>query len=114
MESIFAPAYYTIAATSANDCDEGLLDPQPGGECVWSTDSLSNNFDRDVEKGILNKRACVLQEQALSRRIIHFTAGHTYWECGSVIRSECFVDLYRLVLFAWRYEAFLIIQVRHL
>jgi hypothetical protein len=55
----------------------------------------AKNFDRDLEEGELNQRAWVLQERALSPRTIHFTAGQTYWECGSVIRCESLVQMIR-------------------
>jgi hypothetical protein len=37
---------------------------------------------------VLNRRGWVLQERALSRRIIHFTATQTYWECGKGVHCE--------------------------
>jgi hypothetical protein len=35
-----------------------------------------------------NKRAWVLQERLLSRRIIHLAASRTYWECRQKYESE--------------------------
>jgi hypothetical protein len=58
---------------------------------IYATTS-SENFGQDVEEGILNSRAWVYQERALSRRTIHFAKSQTYWECGSIIRSECLND----------------------
>lgn len=94
MESVFASAYCTIAATSAEDSTKGFLNRQSVKKCVHVS-NMDKYFNQDVEKGILNQRAWVFQERALSRRIIHFTSTQTYWECGSVIRAECLVDSFR-------------------
>ncbi|KAF5228995.1 hypothetical protein FAUST_10684 [Fusarium austroamericanum] len=97
MEQVFKNAYLTIAATSAKNSSEGFLlrthqssyaelaVPLQGKIIV---SNLVNNFPRHVLEGPLNKRAWVLQERALSRRIIHFTNTQTYWECGGGVRSE--------------------------
>ncbi|KAK2599937.1 hypothetical protein QQS21_005321 [Conoideocrella luteorostrata] len=98
MEAVFDNAYCTIAATSAKDCTVGFLNTQPTKQqCIKVPTSshgqvficeTTDDFDRDVEDGILNKRAWVLQERALSCRTIHFTDSQTYWECGVGVRCE--------------------------
>jgi hypothetical protein len=100
MEAVFKNAYCTIAATSAKDSTEGFLNrseekgsqyvivPKSSRGKVYVCTSIDEDFDSDVMKGVLNKRAWVLQERALSRRTIHFTEGQTYFECGGGIRSE--------------------------
>ena len=101
METAFQNAYCTIAAASAKDSTKGFLGraivkqhhpyvkiPTASHGTVYIC-SLTDDFERDVERdSVLNKRAWVLQERALSRRTIHFTAGQTYWECGNGIRCE--------------------------
>jgi hypothetical protein len=103
MENIFANAYCTIAATSAENSWDGFLsriwisnaakiedksaDP-PVSIYVSEFGEFGGDFGIDVIRGVLNQRAWVLQERALSPRIIHFTGIQTYWECGSVVRSE--------------------------
>ncbi|KAI9857992.1 MAG: hypothetical protein M1813_007962 [Trichoglossum hirsutum] len=101
MEAVFRGAYCTIAATFTVDSTKGLLRhppvQQPRLQCI-KVDSTSygpvyisaiaDDFHKDVEKGVLNQRAWVLQERALSRRIIHFTATQSYWECGDGVRCE--------------------------
>jgi len=99
MEEVFASAYCTIAATSAKNSNEGFL-PRLVKEFVKLVDNstgtpfsvyaceVGGSFNHDIENGELNKRGWVLQERALSPRTIHFTATHTYWECGSVIRCD--------------------------
>ncbi|KAL7790949.1 heterokaryon incompatibility protein domain-containing protein [Trichoderma ceciliae] len=94
MEGVFALAYCTLAATSAEDSTAGFLDRPSHRKCVGPR-SVDKRFHRDVEEGILNQRAWVLQERALSPRIIHFTKTQTYWECGSVVRAECLVHSFK-------------------
>jgi hypothetical protein len=105
MHSVFANAFCTIAATSAKDSWEGFLVRRAVTQTVKLVDrraeppfhvyacEVGGNFHDDVVNGGLNKRAWVLQERALSRRTIHFTAAQTYWECGSVIRCETLIQM---------------------
>ncbi|KAH7360959.1 heterokaryon incompatibility protein-domain-containing protein [Rhexocercosporidium sp. MPI-PUGE-AT-0058] len=99
MEAVFKNAYYTIAATSARDSTQGFLHPRhrelqymmvpkSSHGKVYVCTSIEEDFDSDVMQGILNKRAWVLQERALSRRTIHFTKNQTYFECGGGVRCE--------------------------
>lgn len=86
IEAVFKNAYYTITATSAKDLNKGFLNRLPLEEkdsqyvtvATFSHSkvyvyTLVNDFDSNVVEGVLNKRAQVLQERALSRRTIHFT-----------------------------------------
>ncbi|EXK25888.1 hypothetical protein FOMG_17502 [Fusarium oxysporum f. sp. melonis 26406] len=99
METVFKNAYCTIAATSAKDSTEGFLNrpvkelnlqyvtvSTPSHGKVYVCRSI-DNFDRDVQNGVLNTRAWVLQVRFLSRRTIHFTEMQTYWECGGGVRN---------------------------
>ncbi|KAH8744538.1 heterokaryon incompatibility protein-domain-containing protein, partial [Diaporthe sp. PMI_573] len=99
MQDVFRGAYCTIAATSAQDSTQGFLarpalEPgkwvcttQAGNPSTFTT-TFMDNFEVDVLGGILNTRAWVLQERALSRRTVHFTDRQTYWECGGGVRCE--------------------------
>lgn len=101
MGDYYSSAYLTIAATSAQASTEGFLTERPNRPYV--TVPLGNghlhlaeaidNFEADVEQGILNSRAWVLQERALSRRTIHFTSTQVYWECGMGVHCETLAQL---------------------
>jgi hypothetical protein len=100
MGDIFSHAYCTLAASSAQNCYETLLVRRPSAiyinllDGVVRLDTNTHKIDVDfgwaVERGHLSERAWIFQERMLSKRTIHFTARHTYWECGSVIRDEMF------------------------
>lgn len=97
MEQYYGSAYCTVAADSAEDSNDGLFQPRRARQCVQLPNTrdptlylceLIDDFDRDVDKGVLNQRAWVFQERALSCRTIHYTNTQTYWECGCKIRCE--------------------------
>lgn len=96
MEDVFSSAYCTIAASSAKSSLTGFLherEPRASATVQTSKGPLYlaeaiDDFQADVEKSVLNTRGWVLQERALSRRIIHFSSNQIYWECGKGIFCE--------------------------
>jgi hypothetical protein len=95
-EQVFASAYCTIAPFSRLGDELGFLRPR-GGRPLDSTFGRGRSLEafrmeadyvKDVEQGPLSSRAWVFQELALSRRVIHFTANQTYWECETIVASE--------------------------
>jgi hypothetical protein len=106
MEQVFSSAYATIAASCANGTEDGFLQPYPERQCVTVETSSGalyylcdaiDDFRLDVDQGELNKRGWVLQERALSRRTIYFTAKQSYWECGGGVRCETLTKMKKYV-----------------
>jgi Heterokaryon incompatibility protein (HET) len=105
MERVFSAAYCTIAADSAADWKQGFLHRERPPQYYRDTKfylttrewiykcSSKDDFEKDVNGSNLNKRAWVLQERVLSRRMLHFTKNHTYFACGDSVRCENFMKL---------------------
>ncbi|KAI9155007.1 chlorogenic acid esterase precursor [Paramyrothecium foliicola] len=49
------------------------------------------DFVNSVDRSVLNSRAWVAQERALSPGIIHFTPEKIWWECKELIANEAYV-----------------------
>lgn len=97
MGIIYRNARFTIAATSAENGEVGLFmeRPQPtvvpvriphlltrqGRPCNVYFGLNCGSFGLTVEKGPLQKRAWVIQERILSRRIIHYGREQIFLEC---------------------------------
>ncbi|KAK1518548.1 serine/threonine protein kinase [Colletotrichum abscissum] len=102
MEHVFSSAYVTIAATAASSSAEGFLRQKakhpfvtlegPDSGFTFVRKSI-DDFHQDVEQAVLNQRGWVLQERALSRRTLHFTASQVYWECGKGVHCETLMKL---------------------
>lgn len=105
MENVFASAYCTIAAASAERSDQGFLHSKNNtNEDIYIQDGPAGKifvcaevacFDEEIEKASLNSRAWVMQERFLSCRTIHFGHRHTYLQCGVGILSEDLTFLFR-------------------
>ncbi|KAI1350966.1 hypothetical protein F5Y01DRAFT_315249 [Xylaria sp. FL0043] len=101
MGDVYSFAYLTVAASSATSSLGGFLERSKHRRCatVATTNGplrlaeAIDNFVEDVEDGVLNTRGWVLQERALSRRIIHFTSTQMYWECGNGVHCETLTQL---------------------
>jgi len=100
MGSIYENAYLTLAASAAKSTEQGLFAPLQHDKIVELPCNPHDPSEgsmyfapeyipfEEVANGSLNKRAWVLQERLLSRRIIHIAATRTYWECRQIYESE--------------------------
>ena len=104
MGMVYGNAEVTIAATGATNCLDGLFfDRHPSWvqPCIveqpWRDKAQRSIVlvDYDVwTDGIdsmsLNKRAWVVQERHLSRRVIHCSKEQLFWECRSDVACEAY------------------------
>ncbi|KAI0556251.1 hypothetical protein F4679DRAFT_578374 [Xylaria curta] len=110
MEDVYSLAHVTLAASSAPSSHDGFLErpdrafavmPNPnakdrdgdGSRSLLYVAEAIDDFQTHVEDAVLNTRAWVLQERALSRRTIHFTSTQVYWECGQGVHCETLAQL---------------------
>ncbi|KAF7558503.1 hypothetical protein G7046_g5651 [Stylonectria norvegica] len=105
MGTIYQNATCTIAATAAINAEQGFLEKT--GSSVFTAEPVTiikkthsttpgfstkklyipvnvPSFYECVSKSALNSRGWVVQERALSTRIIHFTEHGVFWECGTI------------------------------
>jgi hypothetical protein len=104
MWEVYSNSYCTIAATASSDSHGGLFRDRNALSTVpckvqpaWSSEQngqyycvASESWKVEVEDSPLNSRGWVLQERALSPRILHFGNRQLLWECRSLTASEAF------------------------
>jgi len=99
MGKIYSDAFVNISAGNAADAEAGFLKPRNPLQIrscrhptILAIDGVADRQpriicpavprpDRILNKDVLNSRGWILQERALSRRIIHFGPHEVYWEC---------------------------------
>jgi hypothetical protein len=116
----------TIAASRATDSSEGFLDerigqrhqtqicefepwenPEKPGDGkrtvhVHPTSIYDFPFNVIVDKSPLSQRAWVLQEYALSTRVLHWTKHELLWECAEMCAKERFPEGLDRQALGWR------------
>lgn len=106
MDAVYLNATVTIAAGAAEDANQGCavdLAQPPSLRLKLPLKSIGKGSKTCVIKGTLrsayasaftiydcpiSKRGWVLQEMALSPRILHFTQDQVYWQCRERVDSE--------------------------
>lgn len=99
MGDIYRNSVCTIAATASEDGNGGLFrlrNPLRHQRCdIWSDETHGiyvdieqckplEQYRSEVNEGILNTRAWVLQERYHSPRLIHYTSNAVYWDCREI------------------------------
>jgi hypothetical protein len=110
MANIYQNSLCTIAATGASSSNQGCFLPRPASQNLtrpchlyWDgsagTDEQKREhgpllipstpqWDTAVSQAPLHQRAWVLQERALSSRILHWSKDSLFWECSKLKASE--------------------------
>ena len=106
MAAIFHGSTITLSATSAKNGHEGCgLTVEPGKtmrfgvprgkgvnfvarETTENIPSAATILDNQLRNAPVSTRAWILQEQKLSRRILHTMGSQLIWECGMLTESE--------------------------
>lgn len=103
MGSIYASAYFTITATSAQSTNDGSLRPESGSQavtmpCRSREDGLlhgkyylqpeSNEKTESIGSSTWTERGWTFQERLLSARVLHFSKHRLCFECRGCNFSE--------------------------
>jgi hypothetical protein len=96
MAAVYENAAITFSASVSESADSGIFYPEPdvysvplavhsieGGEVATFSIAMRScsSFESDADHGTLSERGWCLQERLLSRRVLHFGASQTHWEC---------------------------------
>jgi Heterokaryon incompatibility protein (HET) len=106
MHQVYSNAAVNIAADDAKDGTDDLFRERDPRLCEplevkveWTKEHRGTYFAVDnalwqtsIETSVLNSRAWVLQEQLLSRRILHFGRMQLLWECQTGKACELFPE----------------------
>jgi hypothetical protein len=111
MIDVYSNAYIALFADRARDDDDGFLGPRkfedneplvmkliirPGHDSTPPVlirtpvmySYSAHDFNHTVDKSILSEPGWILQEQLMSRRILHFGSEQTCWECRTTVDQE--------------------------
>ena len=101
MKDVYTNSSLNISATSPRSVDKGLflrpsidarplcIEVLPAGAHTRRIEVRSWDYwDHIVGEAPVNRRAWVLQERLLSRRILHFTSNGLAWECCQLTAHE--------------------------
>ena len=92
---IYQNAFLTIAASAAENCHGGLIQPfvpsclgTYGDSGKLLTSVRFGHWNSSQRHSPLESRAWALQEDLLSRRIVCFAQPQLFWRCNETLRSE--------------------------
>lgn len=109
MDKVYAHGTLNISATAASDSLQGLFFDRRSSD--FHTQAVDFAFDEEgmrcsniapcytvkslfwidcIEDAPVNKRAWVLQERLLAKRVLHFGQTQLFWECAELEAAETF------------------------
>ncbi|KAI4960897.1 hypothetical protein J4E86_002523 [Alternaria arbusti] len=97
MGSYYRDAFVTVSILSAQDSHVGFLKLRESVSTIGLGENLHLRRARPtwsevLSESPLNKRAWVLQERLLSRRVVHFEKNEIFWECLETSAREGSVE----------------------
>jgi len=98
MADIFGTATLVLSATSAEHCDEGILQPRLstcspllGPSKDWFLTRPKRTFttlESEINAYHLSSRGWAAQERMVAQRVLHYTPAGMIWECNTHLQSE--------------------------
>ncbi|KAL1633729.1 hypothetical protein SLS58_010950 [Diplodia intermedia] len=101
MQTVYANAEVTLAATDSTDCNGGLFhDTKPSllqftekhtyrsRKLFACLEKVESELYRTLDRSPLNQRGWTFQESLLSRRLVHFSDVQLVWECKTQVATE--------------------------
>jgi len=97
MGSYYRYAFVTLSILSAQESHVGFLKPRESVSTISLGEDLHLRRARPtwsevLQESPLNKRAWVLQERLLSKRVVHFEKNEIFWECLETSAREGSVE----------------------
>jgi hypothetical protein len=115
MGQIYKNAVLTISTDAAEDCSVSIVNgssytrttrtsSMPRTKfhseslALQGTISIGHNHENDYEPGLLSRRGWILQEEALSPKILQFSKTLIFWRCLEMRVNDAFLMFFPLLV----------------